>query len=51
MPIAKPLGVPLRPHVKLSKDGCPKDDDAANYMKNVLYASACGSLIYAMVVT
>ena len=39
----KPLGVPLQPHVRLSKDDCPKDDDAANYMKNVPDASACGS--------
>ncbi|KAH7307767.1 hypothetical protein KP509_22G076900, partial [Ceratopteris richardii] len=38
---AKPLGVPLQPHVKLSKDDCPKDDDATNYMKSVPYASAC----------
>ena len=29
----------------------PKDDDAANYMKNVPYALACGSLMYAMVAT
>ena len=43
------LGVPLQPHVRLSKDDCPKDDDAANYMKNVPYASACGSLKYVMV--
>ena len=48
---AKPLGVPLQPHVRFSKDGCLKDDDAANYMKNVPYASACGSLMYAMVAT
>ena len=39
----KPLGVPLQPHVRLSKDDCPKDDDASNYMKNVPDASACGS--------
>ncbi|KAH7420656.1 hypothetical protein KP509_13G016000 [Ceratopteris richardii] len=48
---AKPLGVPLKPHVKLSKDDCPKDDDVANYMKSLVYASACGSLMYAMVAT
>ncbi|KAH7387965.1 hypothetical protein KP509_16G051000 [Ceratopteris richardii] len=48
---AKPLGVPLHPHVKLSKDDCPKNDDAASYMKSVPYASACGSLMYAMVAT
>ena len=44
---AKSLGVPLQPHVRLSEDDCPKDDDAANYMKNVAYASACGSLMVA----
>ena len=48
---AKPLGVPLQPHVKLCKDDCPKYDDATNYMKNVPYASPCGSLMYAMVAT
>ena len=47
----KPLGVPLQLHVRLSKDDCPKDDDAANYMKNVPYAPACSSLMYAMVAT
>ena len=47
----KSLGLPLQPKVKLSKDDCPKDDDASNYMKNVPYASACGSLMYAMVAT
>ena len=47
---AESLGLPLQRHVKLSKDDCPKDD-AANYMKNVPYASACGSLMYAMVAT
>ena len=26
----KLLGVPLHPQVKLSKDDCPKDNDAAN---------------------
>ena len=48
---AKPIGVPLQPHVRLSKDDCRKDDDVINYMKNVPYASACGSLMYAMVAT
>ena len=42
---AKPLGVPLQTHVRISKDDCPKDDYAANYIKNVPYASASVSLI------
>ena len=48
---AKPLGVPLLPHSKLSKLDCPKDDAAADFMKGVPYASTCGSLMYAMVAT
>ena len=48
---AKSLGVPLPPHTKLSKLDCPKDDAAVHAMKGVPYASACGSLMYAMVAT
>ncbi len=48
---AKSLGVPLPPHTKLSKADCPKDDVAVNAMKGIPYASACGSLMYAMVAT
>ena len=38
----KPLGVPLQTHVRISKDDCPKDDDATDYVNNVPYASTCG---------
>ena len=48
---AKPLGVPLPPHTKLSKADCPKDEMALKAMKGIPYASACGSLMYAMVAT
>ena len=48
---AKPLGVPLQPCTKLSKADCPQDVQTANDMKNVPYASVCGSLMYAMVAT
>ena len=48
---AKPLGVPLQPCTTLSKADCPQDVQAANDMKGVPYASACGSLMYAMVAT
>ncbi|MCO5556884.1 hypothetical protein L7F22_010438 [Adiantum nelumboides] len=48
---AKPLGVPLQPYVKISKEDCPNSKDATNDMESVPYASACGSLMYAMVAT
>ncbi|MCO5613145.1 hypothetical protein L7F22_067421 [Adiantum nelumboides] len=48
---AKPLGVPLQPCTKLSKADSPQDVQATNDMKGVPYASACGSLMYAMVAT
>ena len=43
--------VPLPPHGKLSKEGRPKDDAAANSVKAVSYTSACVSLMYAMIAT
>ncbi|MCO5571667.1 hypothetical protein L7F22_025414 [Adiantum nelumboides] len=48
---AKPLGVPLPPHTKLSKYDCPKDDSTIHAMKSIPYASTCGSLMYDMVAT
>ena len=39
------FGAPLQPNVRLSKDDCPKDDDVGNYIKNIPYASAGGSLM------
>ena len=38
-------------YLKLSKDDCPKSDEDKAAMAKVPYASACGSLMYAMVAT
>ena len=46
---AKSFGVPLPSYLKLSKADCPKDEMEVNAMKGIPYASACGSLMYAMV--
>ena len=48
---AKSLRVPLPPHVKLSKADCPNDKMTGEDMRDFPYASACGSLMYAMVAT
>ncbi|GKV32746.1 hypothetical protein SLEP1_g41331 [Rubroshorea leprosula] len=48
---AKPAGTPLASHFKLSTEQCPASKEEAEYMKNVPYASAVGSLMYAMVCT
>jgi ATP-binding cassette subfamily B (MDR/TAP) protein 1 len=48
---AKPVGTPLAGHFKLSKEQCPQTQQEANYMSKVPYASAIGSLMYAMVCT
>ena len=48
---AKPSSVPLLPQVKLSKAHCPKDKEEIEKMQAISYASACGSLVYAMVST
>ncbi|GKV41577.1 hypothetical protein SLEP1_g49083 [Rubroshorea leprosula] len=48
---AKPVGTPLAGHFKLSTEQCPASKEEAKYMKNVPYASAVGSLMYAMVCT
>ncbi|MCO5559646.1 hypothetical protein L7F22_013247 [Adiantum nelumboides] len=42
---------PLAPHLKLSRADCPKSDAKKDEMAKVPYASACGSLMYAMVAT
>ncbi|MCO5584158.1 hypothetical protein L7F22_038081 [Adiantum nelumboides] len=39
------------PYVKISKEDCPNSKEATNDMQSVPYASACGSLMYAMVAT
>ena len=48
---AKPVSIPLASHFKLSKEVCPKTQEEMDYMSKVPYASAVGSLMYAMVCT
>ena len=46
---SKPISTPLAPHFKLSASISPKNDAEREYMTKVPYASAVGSLMYAMV--
>ena len=46
---SKPVSTPLAPHFKLSASMSPKNDAEREYMTKVPYASAVGSLMYAMV--
>lgn len=48
---AKPVGTPLGNHFKLSKNQSPKSEEERHYMNKVPYASAVGSLMYAMICT
>jgi hypothetical protein len=48
---SKPVKVPIPIGVKLSADQCPKTQEEEEDMSHVLYASAVGSLMYAMVCT
>ena len=48
---AKPVGSPLANHFRLCVEQCPKSDEEKDTMKDVPYASAVGSLMYAMVCT
>ena len=48
---SKPVSTPLAPHFKLSASMSPKNDAEREYMSKVPYASAVGSLMYAMVCT
>jgi hypothetical protein len=48
---AKPVGSPLAGHFKLSSKQCPSSKTEREEMKKVPYASAVGSLMYAMVCT
>ena len=48
---AKPVNVPLRGHFKLSKAHDPTTEDEKALLLEVSYASAVGSLMYAMVCT
>nr|GEY22330.1 retrovirus-related Pol polyprotein from transposon 17.6 [Tanacetum cinerariifolium] len=47
----KPVPTPLAPHFKLSSHECPKSEEDIEDMSRVLYSSAVGSLMYAMVCT
>ena len=48
---AKPVSTPLVSHFKLSKEQSPKIEEEREHMSKVPYASAIGSLMYAMVCT
>uniref|UniRef100_A0A2N9IPG8 Integrase catalytic domain-containing protein n=1 Tax=Fagus sylvatica TaxID=28930 RepID=A0A2N9IPG8_FAGSY len=48
---AKPVSTPLGSHFRLTKDQSPKTEQEQAYMSKVPYASAIGSLMYAMVCT
>ena len=48
---AKPVSIPLASHFKLSKEECPKTQEEMAHISKVPYASAVGSLMYAMVYT
>ena len=48
---AKSVNTPLAKHFKLTKEQSPKTEEERNYMNAVPYASAIGSLMYAMVCT
>ena len=47
----KALMTPLPSYVKLSKLDCPQFDEERAEMDKLPYASACGSLMYAMIAT
>ena len=46
---AKAVSTPLPSHLKLTKEMCPKTKEEEDRMSKVPYASAIGSLMYAMV--
>ena len=48
---AKSASTPLGSHFKLSKEQSPKTEEERDHMSKVPYASAIGSLMYAMVCT
>ncbi|CAM8980353.1 unnamed protein product [Rhodiola kirilowii] len=48
---AKPVSTPLASHFKLPKDFSPSTEEDEKHMANIPYASAIGSLMYAMVCT
>ncbi|KAI3461498.1 hypothetical protein Pfo_018161, partial [Paulownia fortunei] len=48
---SKPVSTPLAPHLKISAQLSPKNDEEREYMAKVPYANAVGSLMYAMMCT
>ena len=48
---AKPVSTPLGNQFKLSNRDSPKDDSERALMENIPYASAIGSIMYAMICT
>ena len=48
---SKPMKVPIPVGVMLSAEQCPKTQEEEEDMSHVPYASAVGSLMYAMVCT
>jgi hypothetical protein len=48
---SKPIDTPMEKGCILSLDQCPKNDEEKNQMSKVPYASAIGSLMYAMLCT
>ena len=48
---SKPVKVPIPVGVRLSTEQCPKTQEEEEDMSHVPYASAVGSLMYAMVYT
>ncbi|KAF2302353.1 hypothetical protein GH714_034559 [Hevea brasiliensis] len=48
---AKPVTVSFAAHFKLSANMSPKTDEEMEHMSNVLYSSAVGSIMYAMLCT
>ena len=48
---SKKGSLPFRHGIKLSRDQCPNTPEDIENMKNVPYASAVGSLMYAMMCT
>ncbi|MCO5576788.1 hypothetical protein L7F22_030608 [Adiantum nelumboides] len=47
----KALSIPLPSYVKLSKQDCPEFEEEKAEMEKIPYASAVGSLMYAMIAT
>ena len=47
----KHVPIPLAPHFHLSFDLCPKTQEEKDFMHDVPYKSAVGSIMYAMVST